>query len=441
MNKVEDQKAKKVPGICIPLISFIVQGIGFATNWRGFYNKRRDKYKSNVYWSVVGVKAITILDQKGIEPLFDTSKVKKIYGFGYLKPVQARIGNIMPTIFTNDKIHSQQKDFLLTLMQQRSKDLLTDFDQISAPYFDKWEKKGGGFDWGAELNAFLSDFLFGWLLGAKPDPKDVEGWGLGIMPINPFRFPGQGDAPVIERMNRILDSMRSGSHFEAALKLASDKAKLDADETAKQMLFYFGFNAWAGLYSLIRSVIAEVMLNPEWHQKVIDEINSVVGEGENVSFSHLPKLVVLDAIIKETLRLHTPVPFVFAEARKDFVINSSSGNYMVKKGALLNGLVSHAHRDPDVFEQPDSFDPARFFKPEADKYLIWANGRDINDPTAQDHMCPGRDVVYQLVQLFCIKLLPNYTWTLKDKPRWNDKVLQSADRPETDFECTSFTRR
>ncbi|EFJ31994.1 hypothetical protein SELMODRAFT_19015, partial [Selaginella moellendorffii] len=50
--------------------------------------------------------------------------------------------------------------------------------------------------------------------------------------------------------------------------------------------------------------------NPEWMEKLQQEIESVVGRDPMVEESDLAKLELVNAVIKETLRLHPPLPLM-----------------------------------------------------------------------------------------------------------------------------------
>ena len=431
---------KEIPGSYgLPLIGKILQSLAVLRDWRTFYTRRRARYGSDVFKAAAGIESITVVDQKGIEALFDTGKFLKLYGFGALKPPPARVGHIVPTVFTNDDEHGGQKQFLLDLQRRRAPTMFATFDDVAAPYFERW-RAAGAFDWGVELNALMSDFLFEWFLGARPDPADVEGWGLQLLPRGVLRLPGQGDAPVVARLERLLQVISSAPKFEEVAAMAAETAGLDGEKTAKQLLFYLGFNAWTGLHSVVRSVIAELTLHPEWQRRTVDEIRGVLEGGPELTLARLSSMPLLDAVIKETLRLHQPAPFAFGRAREDLVLHAGSGSYRVKKGQVVQGVIGCAHRDPAVFENPDAFDPGRFAGGAADRYLIWANGRDVDAPGAGDHMCAGRDVVYLTFKLFFVRLLPAYRWTLTEPPRWGAKI-QPANRPATPIVCETFEPR
>ena len=59
----------------------------------------------------------------------------------------------------------------------------------------------------------------------------------------------------------------------------------------------------------IEWAMSEVLRNPEVLQKVQDELERVVGMDRMVRESDLPSLVYLQALVKESLRLHPGCPF------------------------------------------------------------------------------------------------------------------------------------
>jgi cytochrome P450 len=69
------------------------------------------------------------------------------------------------------------------------------------------------------------------------------------------------------------------------------------------------------------------MNNPSLLQKAREEIDKVVGKNRLVDESDGPNLPYLQAIMKETFRLHPPIPIVFRRCIKDCKIE----NYMIPK--------------------------------------------------------------------------------------------------------------
>jgi len=69
-----------------------------------------------------------------------------------------------------------------------------------------------------------------------------------------------------------------------------------------------------------------------------------------------------NAVVKEVLRYRPPVTFVPYLAKKSFRITPT---YTVPKGAMVIPSCYPAHNDPEVYPQPDLFDPRRWISGDA----------------------------------------------------------------------------
>lgn len=95
--------------------------------------------------------------------------------------------------------------------------------------------------------------------------------------------------------------------------------------------------------------------NPEWQQKVIDEVDAVTG-GEEPSFEHLSQLTTLTMVLKETLRLFPPTSQLGRELSQDTELSGK----MVPKGSQLLINMDIIHKRPEFWPNPEKFDPLRF---------------------------------------------------------------------------------
>ncbi|XP_048127787.1 beta-amyrin 24-hydroxylase-like [Rhodamnia argentea] len=91
-------------------------------------------------------------------------------------------------------------------------------------------------------------------------------------------------------------------------------------------------------------------------KKLRDEIESVVAPAKLIGESDVPSLPYLQAVTKETLRLHTPTPLIFRECSRDCKVMG----YDVKAQTRLLMNVYAIMRDPDTWRDPDAFVPERF---------------------------------------------------------------------------------
>jgi cytochrome P450 len=96
--------------------------------------------------------------------------------------------------------------------------------------------------------------------------------------------------------------------------------------------------------------------DPELAARAALEADAALGT-RAPAMADLPRLPLIAAVVKETLRRYPPVPGVLMRrAIEDVQI----GEWLVPKGSLVTMPFFLAQRDPRWFAQPERFDPARF---------------------------------------------------------------------------------
>ncbi|KAK3705239.1 hypothetical protein LTR37_013400 [Vermiconidia calcicola] len=101
-----------------------------------------------------------------------------------------------------------------------------------------------------------------------------------------------------------------------------------------------------------------LLKHPEAFHKAQKEVDDIVGD-QVLSLDMLPKLTYIDACIKETLRLNSPIPLVSVNPKEDTSL--AGGKYRVKKGDVMTINNKGLHHDPMVWGQDhNEFKPERF---------------------------------------------------------------------------------
>jgi len=107
----------------------------------------------------------------------------------------------------------------------------------------------------------------------------------------------------------------------------------------------------------IKWVMALMINNKNVMKKAQEEMDTIVGRDRWVEESDIKNLVYLQAIVKEVLRLHPPAPLSVQHLSvKDCVVNG----YHIPKGTALLTNIMKLQRDPQIWADPDKFDPERF---------------------------------------------------------------------------------
>ncbi|BAT79695.1 hypothetical protein LR48_Vigan04g043900 [Vigna angularis] len=158
--------------------------------------------------------------------------------------------------------------------------------------------------------------------------------------------------------------------------------------------------------------IAELIRNPRVLTQVQQELDSVVGRDRSVKEEDLAHLPYLQAVIKETFRLHpsTPLslPRVAAESCEIF-------GYHIPKGSTLLVNVWAIARDPKEWADPLEFRPERFL-PGGEKADVDVKGNDFEVIPfgAGRRICAGLSLGLRMVQLLTATLAHSFDWELEN---------------------------
>lgn len=101
-----------------------------------------------------------------------------------------------------------------------------------------------------------------------------------------------------------------------------------------------------------------LLAHPEVLQRVQAEITHVAGSGP-IEADHLSRLPYLEAVINESIR-HRPIaPMAgLRRAKKPFHL----AGYLVQEGKIVTQCFPLMCRRPELFENPESFDPNHFYE-------------------------------------------------------------------------------
>lgn len=114
----------------------------------------------------------------------------------------------------------------------------------------------------------------------------------------------------------------------------------------------------------IEWAMTELLCNPETLMKAKTELRQVIGQNRKMNESDIDNLPYLQVIVKETLRLHPPVPFLIP---RKAILDTKFMGYFIPKNTQVFVNAYAIGRDPDVWiDEPDSFKPERFIGSKVD---------------------------------------------------------------------------
>ncbi|MEQ8755691.1 MAG: cytochrome P450 [Coleofasciculus sp. G1-WW12-02] len=150
--------------------------------------------------------------------------------------------------------------------------------------------------------------------------------------------------------------------------------------------------AWTGIL---------LLQHPQHLPAILQEQQQVFGENPEISLSALGQLSHLESAIREAERMRPPLVMLMRQILEDFEYE----DYMMPAGGLVMVSSAVSHRIPDVFPNPDRYDPSRFAPGREEhrqhRYALigFGGGR---------HRCIGEAFAYQQVKVIWSILLQHF---------------------------------
>lgn len=164
--------------------------------------------------------------------------------------------------------------------------------------------------------------------------------------------------------------------------------------------------------STLEWAMAELLHNPKTLEKVQKELRNVAANHDNLKLSErdFENLPYLQAVVKETLRLHPPLPFLVPHMAMD---TCNMLGYHIEKEAQVLVNVWAIGRDPNTWIDPLEFKPERFFDPNMQvdykgqhfEFIPFGSGR---------RMCPAIPLASRLLPLALGSVLLSFDWVSED---------------------------
>ncbi|KAH8299853.1 hypothetical protein KR044_006975, partial [Drosophila immigrans] len=153
---------------------------------------------------------------------------------------------------------------------------------------------------------------------------------------------------------------------------------LTIEQMAAQAFVFFiaGFETSS---STMAFCLYELALQQDIQQRLREEIETVLKETTNgeITYEAIGQMTYLEQVLSETLRKHSILAHLMRVANEDYKVPGT--NMIIEKGTSIIIPVHNIHRDPEIYPDPDHFDPSRF-EPEAIKarhqyaYLPFGDG-------------------------------------------------------------------
>ncbi|ERN14474.1 hypothetical protein AMTR_s00174p00028950 [Amborella trichopoda] len=166
--------------------------------------------------------------------------------------------------------------------------------------------------------------------------------------------------------------------------------------------------------TVLEWTMTELMKNPNVMKKAQDEVRKIANGRQTIGENDLPELEYLKLVMKESMRLHAPVPLLLP---RESLEKCSINGYEIPKGTkvIINAWAISRHAE--TWASPEEFRPERFIESSIDykgqdfEFIPFGAGR---------RGCPGIAFGVASLELALANLLLHFDWELPHGMSPND---------------------
>lgn len=224
------------------------------------------------------------------------------------------------------------------------------------------------------------------------------------------------DSIISERLARRVEaehkcSVSENRNFDvldSLLDIAQDSTQNITTKDIKHLFLDMFVGGTDTVSTILEWAMSEVIRNPEVMKKAKAELNNVIGKGNQVKESDIQHLPYLQAIVKESLRLHPVLPLLIP---RKVITNVELCGYTVPKDTQVLINVWAIGRDCKTWgENADSFVPERFLGSEVD---VKGGDYELLPFGAGRRICIGMPLAHRMMHLMLGSLVNCIDWELE----------------------------
>jgi cytochrome P450 len=235
-------------------------------------------------------------------------------------------------------------------------------------------------------------------------------------PVPPFRWwRGLAGRHLLEDyLRKRIAAHRAGDGsdlFSALCHAHTEDGEAFTDDDVVNHMIFLLMAAHDTSTSTLTAMAYHLARNPDWQERCRAE--SLALGSEVIAYPDLDRLVSLDLVMKESMRLITPVPGVARRANRDTELLG----HRIRAGWYIAVHLWGLHHMPELWPDPDRFDPERFAahrrEDRVHRYAYMPFGNGV-------HKCIGmyfggmevKAAMHQLLQRYRLSVAPGYRMPL-----------------------------
>jgi cytochrome P450 len=390
----------------LPLIGETLQ---FLTD-RNFVQKRYQRHGSVFKSHIIGRPTVFMVGPDAVEFLLSSGFDNFSWQDGWPDTFKILLGR---SLFVQEgEEHRRNRRLIMPAFHGAAlARYFSSMEEITQQYLKKWEQQQT-LQWYEEFKQLTFDIASQIFLGTPPGEETERLSQLfTTLTSGLFSFPnlpGSQFKKSLAARNALLDHLaivinqRKENPTDDALSLLLDAQdeegnRLSFEEIRAQAMLLL-FAGHETTTSVLTWFALEVARNKGVYQKAKAEQQTF---SDPVTLEQISKMPYLDQIFNEIERLHPSVAGGFRGVVKSFEFNG----YSVPAGWLAQYSILHTHRLPEVYPEPEKFDPDRWHNTKQKPFSLIGFG-------GGSRVCIGLAFAKLEMKLVAAHLLRHYEWEL-----------------------------
>ncbi|KAG6419558.1 hypothetical protein SASPL_121780 [Salvia splendens] len=248
--------------------------------------------------------------------------------------------------------------------------------------------------------------------------KEIDKFLESVLQEHRVRERREDDGGELDFVDILLDFQRENASL----------APIEDDTIKAIVLNMFGAGTDT-TFTALEWAMAELIRNPEAMKTLQNEVREVAGSKDEIYEQDLEKMPYLKAVMKESLRLHSPIPLLVPH---ELTQDTRVLGYDVASGTRVMINVWAISRDPSLWKYPEEFRPERFLESSIDFRGLHF---ELTPFGAGRRGCPGITFAVAVDELALAKLVHKFDFRLPNRPKMKELDVSESSGSTIHKKC------
>lgn len=399
----------------------------FSTQAVDFLHKTTEKYGEIFTIRLINQYLTIIADPHSFEAMskernFDFDPIQKQVNWNVFSFVLRE-----PRKMIKDTGRTVRGHFLYKGMQSYLDNLETAFDRQQALGENEWHTMG--------LRSFSSktifDALFNTIFGRGDHDKfESQSVYKNFEVFHKFfnyfwlGMPKSLFTPAMKALGELLCQPLSeellarpdvSDYIKTAINYMKQQGQTDSEIKGHNLVYlHVNYNTFRLAFWVINNILTDekclAQLQDEIDTMMQDRLDSETNSA-SITFQEIENMKILNSVVQESIRMSSGVFMIrYVNQDTNFTVTDSGKSYLVRGGDRVAIYPPAIHKDPEIFQEPETFKHDRFVDA-----TFYKNGKELKNPLlAFGSLCPGKRFALLQLKWFIVRLLTRFEMRLED---------------------------